>query len=101
MSDFPLGKLMLIITFSNRNESILDCKSKIETNPTPCAFLSFFFRITKSLPGAPATPRANLPKSERRPGFCKNTLSSLQTQKGITAALEQLAALGPGGDVAT
>ena len=70
-------------------------------HPTPCAFLSFFFRITKSLPGAPATPRANLPKSERRPGFCKNTLSSLQTQKGTTAALEQLAALGPVGDEAT
>ena len=64
-------------------------------------FLSFFFRITRSLPGAHATPRANLPKSERRPGFCKNTLSSLQTQKGTTAALEQLAALGAGGDEAT
>ena len=64
-------------------------------------FLSFFFIITRSLPGAPATPRANLPKSERRPGFAKKTLSFLQTQKATTAALEQLAALGPGGDEAT
>ena len=46
-------------------------------------FLSFFFRITRSLPGAHATPRANLPKSERRPGFSKKLYEDALTRPAL------------------